>query len=145
MKANFFGLAICLAAALLSFVLPAQADVFAYESSFSNFGIVNLTTGQFTLLGNAGQTLAGLGNYGGNLYAGINTGTNFYQVNPANGSLTFIGNSGTAIVATGSTTTGVYELGFDDKLYSVNLTNGALTLIGNTGIPIISPVGMSAN
>jgi hypothetical protein len=71
----------------------------ALETSFSDFGIVDLSTGQFTLFGNAGQTLAGLGNYGGNLYAGINTGTNFYQVNPANGSLTFIGNSGVSIVA----------------------------------------------
>jgi hypothetical protein len=132
-------------AASLSLAPSARANVLAYETSFSNFGIVDLTTGQFTLLGNAGQTLAGLGNFGGNLYAGINTGTNFYQVNPANGSLTFIGNSGVSIVATGSTTTGVYELGFDDNLYSVNLTNGALTLIGNTGIPILSPVGMSAN
>ena len=49
------------------------------------------------------------------------------------------------IVATGSTTAGVYELGFDNNLYSVNLTNGALTLIGNTGIALASPVGMSAN
>lgn len=83
-------------------------------------------------MGNAGQTYAGLGNYGGNLYASINAGTNFYQVNPANGSLTFIGNSGVSIVATGSTTAGVYELGFDANLYKVNLTNGALTLIGAT-------------
>jgi len=138
-------LAIGLATVLVSFVPSARANVLAYESSFSNFGIVDLTTGQFSLLGNAGQTLAGLGNYGGNLYAGINTGTNFYQVNPANGSLSFIGNSGVSIVATGSTTAGVYELGFDDNLYSVNPTNGALTLIGNTGIPIVSPTGMSAN
>jgi hypothetical protein len=50
-----------------------------------------------------------------------------------------------SIVATGSTTAGVYELGFNDNLYSVNPTNGSLTLIGNTGIPIVSPTGMSAN
>jgi hypothetical protein len=145
MKAKLLGRAMCVASALISFIPSARASVLAYESSFSNFGIVDLTTGQFTFLGNAGQTLAGLGNYGGNLYAGINTGSNFYQVNPGDGSLSFIGNSGTAIVATGSTTAGVYELGFDDNLYSVNLTNGALTLIGNTGIPLNSPVGMSAN
>src|SRR5262249_16185751 len=102
--------------------------------------------GQFTFLGNSGLgDYAGLGNYGGNLYAGINIGTNFYQVNPANGSLTFIGNSGVPIVATGSTTGGVYELGTNDNLYLVNLTNGALTLIGKTGIPLTSPTGMSAN
>jgi len=145
MTARFLGLVVSAAATLLSFTPSARANVLAYESSTSDFGIVDLTTGQYTSLGNAGQTLAGLGNYGGNLYAGINTGTNFYQVNPANGALTFIGNSGVSIVATGSTTSGVYELGFDDNLYSVNLANGALTLIGNTGIPIISPTGMSAN
>src|SRR5262249_26794356 len=87
-------LAACVAAAMLPFVASAQADVLAYETSFSDFGIVNLTTGQFTHLGNGGQVYAGLGNYGGNLYAGINTGTNFYQVSPANGALTLIGNSG---------------------------------------------------
>src|SRR5262249_35926719 len=136
--------AIC-GAAILSYAPSARANVLAYESSFSNFGIVDLTTGQFTFIGNAGQTLAGLGNYGGKLYAGINTGTNFYQVNPENGSLTFIGNGGVPIVATGSTTAGVYELGFDANLYKVNLTNGALTLIGNTSLSIASPTGISAN
>ena len=107
--------------------------------------MIDLTTGQYTYLGSSGQTLAGLGNYGGALYAGVNTSTGFYQVNPVNGSLTFIGNSSEPIVATGSTISGVYELGFDDNLYSVNLTNGALTLIGSTGISLTSPVGMSAN
>jgi hypothetical protein len=144
MKIRFVLLAAYVAASL-SFVPSARASVLAYETSFSDFGIVDLTTGQFTLLGNGGQTYAGLGNYGGNLYAGINTGTNFYQVNPANGALTFIGNSGVSIVATGSTTAGVYELGFDANLYKVNLTNGALTLIGATGLSIASPTGMSAN
>ena len=144
MKRKFLGIALFIAL-FLPVVPSAQANVLAYESSFSDFGMIDLTTGQYTFIGNAGQTLAGLGNYGGNLYAGINTGTNFYQVNPADGSLTFIGNSGVSIVATGSTTGGVYELGFDQNLYSVNLINGALTLIGNTGIPIVSPVGMSAN
>jgi len=107
--------------------------------------MIDLTTGQYTFIGNTGKVLAGLGNYGGALYAGVNTSTEFYRINPANGSLTFIGDGGVPIVATGSTTNGVYELGFDDNLYSVNLGNGALTLIGNTGIPIVSPVGMSAN
>jgi hypothetical protein len=113
--------AIC-GVALLWIAQSAKANVLAYETSFADFGIVDLTTGQFTLLGNAGQTLAGLGNYGGNLYAGINTGTNFYQVSPANGSLTFIGDSGVSIIATGSTTNGVYEIDVDANLYEVNLT-----------------------
>src|SRR5262249_8706314 len=132
-------------AALLSFTHSARADVLAYETSFSSFGVVNLTTGQYTFIGSTGQTLAGLGNYGGVLYAGVNTGTGFYQVNRANGSLTFIGNGSEPIVDTGSTTSGVYELGFDDNLYSVNVATGALTLIGNTGIPIQDLIGMSAN
>jgi hypothetical protein len=145
MKTKFPSLLLFVASALLAFVPSALAGVLAYETEGNTFGTIDLTTGQFTVLGSSGQTLAGLGNYGGNLYAGINTGTDFYQVSPANGSLTFIGNSGASIVATGSTTAGVYELGFDDNLYSVNLTNGALTLIGKTGVPIASPTGMSAN
>jgi len=145
MKATFPSLGACLAATLLASAPSARASVLAYESSSSDFGMIDLTTGQYTFIGNTGQVLAGLGNYGGALYAGVNTSTGFYQVNPANGSLTFIGDGGVPIVATGSTTGGVYELGFNDNLYSVNLTNGALTLIGNTGIPIASPTGMSAN
>lgn len=132
----------CLAALLAP---SARASVLAYEASGTSFGIVDLTTGQFTFLGSGGQVYAGLGNFGGNLCAGINTGTNFYQVDPANGSLTLIGNSGVSIVATGSTTNGVYEIGFDANLYKVNLTNGALALLGPTGLSIASPTGMSAN
>jgi hypothetical protein len=124
-----------------------RADVLEYETSFTSFGIVNLTTGQFTLLGNTGHDLAGLVNVGGVLYAGDNIATGFYQVNPANGSLTLIGNGSEPIIDTGSTTNGVYELGLDDNLYSVNVHTGALSLIGFTGIPLSNPdpIGMSSN
>jgi hypothetical protein len=141
MKMKF--LAVCVAAAL--FASSARASVLAWETSGASFGEVDLSTGQFTFIGNTGRVLAGLGNYGGVLYAGVNTSQEFYSVNPANGSLTFIGNSGTSIVATGSTTAGVFELGFDDNLYKVNVATGALTVIGNTGLSIASPTGMSAN
>jgi hypothetical protein len=74
-----------------------------------------------------------------------------YQVNPANGSLTFIGNSSEPYAAIGSTTSGVYKLGYDANLYSINVATGASTLIGPTGIPLNGTytgngyIGMSAN
>ncbi len=156
MKAKQFLGATCAAAALLSFATSARADVLAYDAtSGGGFGVIDLSTGAFTSLGNSGQQLSGLGNYGGAIYAGaylFSTDPNaFYQVNPANGSLTFIGDSSQANMVTGSTTGGIYELGYNDNLYSINVSTGASTLIGKTGIPLNGTccgngyIGMSAN
>lgn len=68
MKIKFLG-AIA-ARAIFAAVPSAQASVLAYETSTSNFGMIDLTTGQYTFIGNAGQTLAGLGNYSGNSMRG---------------------------------------------------------------------------
>ena len=63
----------------------------------------------------------------------------------------FIGNSSEPFMATGSTTAGVYKLGYDGNLYSINLATGASTLIGPTGLPLNGTccgngfIGMSAN
>jgi len=43
MKAKLPGLTVSMVMALLSFAPSARANVLAYESSFSNFGMVDLT------------------------------------------------------------------------------------------------------
>src|SRR6516164_11513555 len=50
-----------------------MADPFAYEITGPGsdlFGVIDLNTGVFTSLGDMGQTLAGLGSYGGIIYGG---------------------------------------------------------------------------
>jgi hypothetical protein len=153
-------LAVALGLAL--FAAPsARASVLAYAlqgagggGGGSDFGVADLSTGAFTLLGVTGAPLSGIGNYGGAIYGGaylFDAQPNaFYQVNPTNGSLTFIGNTSAPPGATGSTTAGVYEFDYNGNLYSINVATGASTLVGNTGIPMNGTccgngnVGMSA-
>jgi hypothetical protein len=141
MQSMFMRVAVCIAAALLTFVQPAGADPLAYfmqGGDNAGFGVVDLSTGAINLLGNSGgEAISGLGYYNGVIYAGAYLFTAqpdaLYQVNPANGSLTFIGNSSEPYMDIGSTMNGVYKLGYDGNLYSINVTTGASTLIGPTG------------
>jgi PEP-CTERM motif len=155
MKTKFLT-AVTALALLSASQVPSNAVALAYDATIGGgFGIIDLSTGTFTSLGNSGSQLSGLGNYGGVIYAGAYVfnpqPTAFYQVNPADGSLTFIGNSSEPFMVTGSTTDGVYKLGYDGNLYSINLATGASTLIGATGIPLNGSytgngyIGMSAN
>jgi PEP-CTERM motif len=136
---------------MLASVETARADLLAYLGTGSgDFGIVDLSTGAFSLLGSTGQALAGLGDFGGSLYgAAYNTdnGT-VYTINPATGALTDIGSSGINIGDFGSTTSGLYALGSDAaggsgvvgravSLYSINPTTGAATLVG----PLVGSTG----
>jgi YVTN family beta-propeller protein len=120
-------------------------DVFAYATTGpynyitggygdpTQFGIVDLTTGVFTPLGNLGLTLGGLAvGPGGVLYGGA--GQTLYSVNPTNGALTAVGTSSLGYYDVGSTTSGLFEVGTDFNLYSINPNTGALTLIGPTGL-----------
>ena len=117
-----------------------------------NFGTVDLTTGTFSLLGNSGQTLAGLGVANGALF-----GTSFevpngtlYNINPANGALTAVGSSTVTYFDLGSTPAGLFALDthFSNlNLYSINPATGAATLIGPTGLAFTNGtfVGLSTN
>ena len=126
---------------LLVFPLLFAANVKADDMAFvgennADFGTLDLNTGAFTLLGNSGQTLAGMAVADGDLFASsyhLSTGT-LFQVNPATGALTTIGTSSVDIDDFGSTTSGLYVIGTDKNLYSVNPTTGAETLIGATGL-----------
>jgi hypothetical protein len=143
-RSMFLRVAVCIAAALLTFAQTARADSLAYfmqGGDNAGFGVVDLSTGAINLLGTSGgEAISGLGYYNGVIYAGgyLNTPQPdaLYQVNPANGSLTFIGNSSEPYMDIGSTMNGVYKLGYDGNLYSINVTTGASTLIGQTGLPL---------
>ncbi|HEY3662832.1 MAG TPA: hypothetical protein VGL24_06730, partial [Chthoniobacterales bacterium] len=127
---------IALAAIAILSAHPVEANNFAYMSVFGgDFGTVDLTTGEFSKLGNSGQSLAGFGVANGILYAtdfhtGIGT---LYTVNPRDGSLTAVGDSSVNIDIFGSTTSGLFAVGIDANLYAINPATGAATLIGPTG------------
>ena len=129
----------------------AQADSFAYAGSSSGaFGTMDLNTGAFTLLGNSGQTLAGLAVATGSIFATSYHTANgtLFGVNPANGALTSIGTAtGVDYDDFGSTTTGLYVVSFGaiQDLYSISPTTGVATLIGPTGLGYGSWRGLSTN
>ena len=103
------------------------------------FGIVDLNSGAFTLIGNMGN-----GGYDGLAVANATLYTEqnglLYSVNTTNANLTKIGGvTGTPNLATfGSTTTGLYGLGSTGSLdvatlFSINPQTGAMTAIGPLG------------
>jgi hypothetical protein len=102
------------------------------------FGIVDLNSGAFTLIGNMGSGgYDGLAVANGALYTEQNG--LLYSVNTANANLTLIGGvTGTPNLASfGSTTTGLYGLtgvGSSEvaTLFSINPQTGAITAIGPT-------------
>jgi hypothetical protein len=144
---------------LLSASVAANADSTAYITETNgNFGTVDLNTGVFTLLGNSGETLDGLGVANGVLYSascnactgGSTSAGNLYSVNTTNGALTLIGTSGLTYGDFGSTTTGLFTVdanGTNSNLYSINPASGAATLIGATGLNFntVGSSGISTN
>ncbi len=107
------------------------------------FGIVDLNSGAFTLIGNMGSGgYDGLAVANGALYTEQNG--LLYSVNTANANLRLIGGvTGTPNLATfGSTTTGLYGLAGTGSfevatLFSINPKTGAITAIGPIGASVI--------
>ena len=144
MKAKIFS-AVAVAIVLVSG--SARADVLAYAATGTGFfGVVDLSTGDFTESSNMGLRLSGLGvGPGGGLYGGDYRGDTLYSINPANGVLTAVGNSSISYFDTGSTTSGLFAVGTDGNLYSINTGTAAATLIGPTGLSeSASSIGMSS-
>jgi len=122
----------------------ARADDFAYllTGGQHQFGILDLTTGVFTQIGNPlGVAVGtGLGELGGNLYTIDGNSSTLYQVT-TNGVL-IAGPSGSAIYDNiGSTTAGLFALDYSYNLYSINPATGAATLIGPTGVNLAGNTG----
>ena len=112
-----------------------------------DFGTLDLGTGNSTILGNSGQTLAGLAVSNAKLYATsyhVAAGS-LFTVNPANGSLTTVGSSGITYDDFGSTTSGLFAVDTSANLYSVNQATGVATLVGSTGLSFGTWRGLSNN
>ncbi len=129
----------------------AKADDLTYVTTTSQaFGTLDVNTGAFTQLGTSGSYLEGLGESGGDLYgissagAGGATTNELYRINTANGALTPVASTSVSIIEFGSTTSGLFGLGFGyTDLYSINPVNGVATLLGPTGISTQTTSGIS--
>ncbi|MGB7762208.1 MAG: PEP-CTERM sorting domain-containing protein [Bryobacteraceae bacterium] len=139
-----FRLVFCCAALFTLSIGNLKADLIGYTSlSDGSFGTVDLNTGAFSSLGNTdGVAFPGLGALNGTLYGTLYetfTG-NLYRINPSNGTLTTVGDGATDYECFGSTTSGLYALGYGGgaygTLYSINPANGAATSIGPTGLTV---------
>ena len=114
MKKLFISSAIAVTVILSAF--SVKADNMAYMAVYASgdFGTIDLDTGTFSLLGNSGQTPAGLDVANSTLYmASIYGSGSLYTVNLADGSLTLVGSSGISYDDFGSTTQGLYAVGSD--------------------------------
>jgi hypothetical protein len=127
------------------FACGLEADDFAYMlgpttgGPTNPFGIVDLNSGAFTLIGSMGSGgYSGLAVANGVLYTEQNG--LLYSVNTSNANLALIGGlTGNNFATFGSTTTGLYGLagtGIQNvaTLFSINPLTGAVTAIGPVGV-----------
>ncbi|HTZ70413.1 MAG TPA: hypothetical protein VMB71_07160 [Acetobacteraceae bacterium] len=125
--------------------LAARADSFAFMTAGNDdFGVLDLTSGSFTLCGNSGVLLAGLGlaPHGVIYAAGWGTST-IYTVNRTNGALTTVGTTSLTVDDFGSTKKVLYALDFNGNLFSINPNTAAAKLVGPIGVPLAGTIGMS--
>jgi hypothetical protein len=111
------------------------ADASIAYSSFdgSEFGTVDLATGQTTIIADLATPLAGLGVAEGELFAAASGETTIFRVDPNTGSLTSVGTTPFAVSALGSTTAGLFALDGGGNLYSIDPDSVATTFIGSVG------------
>jgi hypothetical protein len=116
----------------------AKGDLYAYMVAKNfDFGVVDLDAGVFTLCGNSGAQVAGLGIApSGTIYAGTFQTSTVSTVDPSNGALTTIGSTGLTIFGFGSTKKGLYAFDASGNLYSIDPVTAASTLIGATGLTL---------
>jgi uncharacterized protein (TIGR03437 family) len=121
----------CLFLSILSCGLACGEDM-ASAFAGTKFGILNLTTGSFSPVGNFSSTIIGLGVANGKLF-GVGPG-GLYHIDVTNGNLSLVGTSPTQYDLFGSTLTGLYGTS-DNYLYSVDAVTGITTKIGNGLLP----------
>jgi hypothetical protein len=100
------------------------------------WGTMNLSTGQFTLLGTSSSDLNGVVVTSTEKYLGYDALNDLVSVNPLNGALTLIGSGGVVLDAIAIESNGSL-FGFSrntSDLYSINPNTGATTVIGSTGL-----------
>jgi len=133
-------LVLALAALSVRSVTAGEDDDQAYVISASNqFGIVNIETGHFKLIGNTPEPLSGLGQVHGVLY-GLDADNNLITINPASATTKVVGNIGLPVSPGGNVTLlaslghRLYAIDPNNNLYRINPSTGAATLVGSTGI-----------
>ena len=134
-------LVLALAAFSVRSVTAGGDDEQAYVISASNqFGVVDVETGAFRLIGNTAAALSGLGPVDGVLY-GLDANNNLVTINPANATTKVVGNIGLPVSPGGNVTLltslrhRLYAVDPNNNLYSINPSTGAATKVGSTGIP----------
>ena len=128
---------------------PVRADVSSYIATGSEeFGIIDLTSGAYTEIGNMGQLLSGLGEVNNGIYGGLDAGATVYQVDPNTGALTAISTTGASPNGGwnvfGSTTSGLFGLDRHGVLYAVDPVSGEVTMVGSTGLAFNGLIGLSS-
>jgi hypothetical protein len=100
------------------------------------WGTINLSTGQFNLLGTSSSDLNGVVVTSADKYLGYDALNDLVSVNPLNGALTLIGSGGVVLDAIAIESNGSL-FGFSrntSDLYSINPNTGATAVIGSTGL-----------
>lgn len=124
-----------------------RADTIVDAATFTGqFGTLDLTTGDFTLVNGSQPVLANLATLNNTEY-GVDFDTspssNLYSVDPNTGDLTTIGSAPVSYWDFGATLSGLYAVDNSStfNLYSIDPTTGAATLIGSTGVTFVIGVG----
>lgn len=129
---NRFRQAATAAAAALALAGTAHAGPSLYFSgSGGQVGVVDATTGTWSLLGNAGFALTDIAfSPTGELY-GISF-NQLYRVNTTNGSTTLVGNLGTSLNSLVFGADGTLYAA-NNNLYTINTLTGLASVVGNLG------------
>ena len=127
----------CVSAGLMLFASTSVFGQTAYAMQFNqannNFGLINLLTGNFTLLGTEGSTLFNdvAGSPNGNLYGIINSAS-LVTLNTNNGAvLTSVSFSVGGIESLAIASNGTLYGATQGALYTINPLTGAASLVGN--------------
>ncbi len=119
-----------------------DGDSQAYVISGSGqFGVVDLATGTFKLVGMTTATLSGLGRGSRASLYGLDADNNLVTINTANSTTTVVGNIGLPVQPNGNITlfagtTHLFALDPANNLYSVAPGTAQLSFVGSIGVPV---------
>ena len=138
-KLILFAIAVGVCIAAVGTVARADGPSAYYIDSASFFGTIDLSTGTQTRISQTMSGMNGLGEANGVLYTVSNDTSTLYSINTSTGALTKVGttNSGIEYSAFGSTTSGLYAIGWKPAvsdqywyLFSIDPSTGVATQIG---------------
>lgn len=111
-------------------------------SSTGQFGVVNLETGDFKLIGMTPKVLSGIGRGKHGILYGLDSDNNLVTINPNTAATLVVGNIGLPVLLDGNTTlftsigtSRLFGIDPSNTLYSIDPQTGHANLIAPTGIP----------